>query len=129
MDYILDVMDEETRAWLDAGGAEIIFDAVRRQGWTVEVVTEDWEFLPEIVSTVDLKGQKVWIDGTKSPYDQVCAVLAAFDKVPVYGWPMYRIGDDTRMFKPTFWDINQFCITARCASEATIARLKKEATV
>lgn len=115
--------------WLNAGGAEIVLEVVRRMGWTVEVASE-WDLHPDIISIGNSEKCAINVDGTKKPYLQAVAVVATavneffrrFDLDSTeWKFPIFYVGE--KLYSSDAGEIERFIETVRYSSEATIAKI------
>lgn len=125
-------MSSKTVEWLNAGGAEVIFEMIRRIGWAVEVVDEnDWVYAPESgkVSIASQERRTVSVCSTFEPYMQAQAVVATvvcdfarvlrFRNHGGYRYPVFHVGEHLDPFDRL--ELDRFLEAARLASEATMS--------
>lgn len=115
--------------WLNAGGAEIVLEVVRRLGWSVEVESaEKWDLQSDIVAVGDRNENTVWVNGESSPWLQAVATVAIARSrfklsVPYgdieYSMPFFHAGE--LLDENEVHDIDRFIDMARYSSEATIS--------
>lgn len=118
---------EVVEAWLNAGGSEIVFDVIRRMGWRVTVVADDWELSPEwvAISNRSKGSERTDVNGNRSGYEQTAAVLSAFLGIRSYGlngcgnYPIFEAGDQKRLSEWSLLEIFDFCETVMFAYEPT----------
>ena len=119
-------LDFEVVAWLNAGGSEIVFDVIRRMGWSVTVADDDWELSPEWVA-ISSRGEgdsRTDVNGNRSGYEQTAAVLSAFLGIRSYGlnscgdYPIFEVGDQKRLSECGLLEIFDFCETVMFAYES-----------
>ena len=123
-------MNKRTEEWLNAGGAEIIFEVVRRYGWKI-TLEKEWELKDSIVSVSDRDTKQISLNGSKNAYDKVFAVLSAAEGIASYGrhsqgrYPIFESGDDAKMWSLHFDRILELCDYSRCISEETLAVMSR----
>lgn len=117
---------EVVESWLNAGGSEIVFDVIRRMGWRVTVVADDWELSPEwvAISSRSEGSERTDVNGNRSGYEQTAAVLSAFLGIRSYGlnscgnYPIFEVGDQKRLSECGLLEIFDFCETVMFAYES-----------
>lgn len=116
--------------WLNNGGAEIVLDVLRRNGWEIETLTgDDWEFVDDGVVVGSRNHKKMYICGTKGPWAQAFFAAMLYNgHEPArdtsrgsHELQMIREGD--QFYEPCIWLCYNFIDQIRISSEVTIAHM------
>lgn len=114
------------KPWLNAGGAELVLDVVRRMGWPV-YIGDEWADSSDVVAISGyVRGcESISINCKKSGYKQAIAAVAACQGMRSYlrrddigFYPVFRDDSESRMSP---WDIRSvlnFCDIVRLSVEA-----------